>query len=239
MPVLNTILSRMLDLIFPARCAGCGRGGSYLCAVCLSNSPIAERETERWVFSLFDYRHPAIKKALWLLKYKNKTGLAASFAEALSGKIQEELADMAVMENFLDPILIPIPLSRKRHKERGYNQAELICREILRLSKINHLSPPSAPLSLTRRGVGGEVFTLINNILIKPKETEHQARIENRRERLKNIVGSFAVQNAELVKNRNIILIDDITTTGATLSEARKVLRQAGARKIIAFTVAH
>lgn len=82
-------------------------------------------------------------------------------------------------------------------------------------------------------------FQLEKNILIKSKETEHQAKIENRAQRLKNIAGSFAVQNTSLIQNRNIILFDDITTTGATLSEARKVLKEAGARKIIAFTLAH
>ena len=106
-----------------------------------------------------------------------------------------------------------------------------------------------APLSLIRRGAGGEVsisnddLILRSDILIKPKETEHQARIRDRRIRLKNMVGSFAIkniqQNETLLKNKNIILIDDITTTGATLSEAKKVLRHAGARKVIAFTVAH
>ena len=83
------------------------------------------------------------------------------------------------------------------------------------------------------------MFSFLNNVLIKPQETEHQARIHNRSARLKNIVGSFSVKNEELIKNKNIILIDDITTTGATLTEAKKVLKHAGARKIIAFTVAH
>jgi len=68
---------------------------------------------------------------------------------------------------------------------------------------------------------------------------EHQAQIENRQKRIKNIIGSFAVKNKDIIKNRNIILIDDVTTTGATLNEAKKVLREAGAKKIIAFTIAH
>ena len=86
---------------------------------------------------------------------------------------------------------------------------------------------------------------LENNILIKIKETEHQARIKNRNVRLKNLIGSFVIKsdkqnkNVNLIRNRNIILIDDITTTGATLKEAQKILKQAGARKVIAFTVAH
>jgi predicted amidophosphoribosyltransferase len=116
----------------------------------------------------------------------------------------------------------------------------LICEEII---KIIHLTPACAgrPNPSPCKGEGYPILTLKNKILIKPKETEHQARIKDRRTRLKNIIGSFAVKDSEKnkIKNRNIILIDDITTTGATLTEAKKVLKQAGARKIIAFTVAH
>jgi len=132
----------------------------------------------------------------------------------------EELSELSVMENFRNPILIPIPLSPKRYRERGYNQAELICKELVKLNP-------------------GKDFELKNNILIKIKETEHQARIKNRNARLKNLENSYGVKNEGLLKNRNIILIDDITTTGATLNEARKILKKSGAKKIIAFTVAH
>ena len=82
-------------------------------------------------------------------------------------------------------------------------------------------------------------FILIWILCIKNKETIHQANIKNRNIRLKNLIGSFIVKNKEEIKNRNIILIDDITTTGATLNEARKTLKKAGAKKIVAFTVAH
>ena len=220
-------LNNILDIIFPVKCLVCGQRGADLCIKCLANSPIAERESAKWVFSLFDYRHPPIKKALWLFKYKGKKRLASIFAEVMYDKIVEELSELSVMENFRDPILIPIPLSKKRYRERGYNQTELICKKLI---KINNLRP-------------GVDMQLENNILIKPKETEHQARIHNRRERLENIIGSFAIkntkENSELIKNRNIILIDDITTTGATLAEAKKTLKKEGVRKVIAFTVAH
>jgi ComF family protein len=227
MAYLNTILSSILDLVFPAKCISCGKTGSDLCKDCLSEAPEAERESAKWIFPLYDYRHPIIKKSLWLLKYSGKKRLASIFAENIYDKMMEELSELSLMENFTNAILIPIPLSPERYRERGFNQAELICRELI---KINHL----------RHGVD---MQLQKNILIKPKETEHQARIKDRQERLKNISGSFAIksnpQNLALTKNGNIILIDDITTTGATLNEARKTLKQAGARKIIAFTIAH
>ena len=216
MKFLNTILS----IVFPTNCLSCGKSGTELCLECLTNSPPAERENPGWIFSLFDYRHPPVKKAIWLLKYQGKKNIAGVFAENMHGKIMEELADLSVMENFRHPLLIPIPLASKRQRERGFNQAELICRNLIKLDEEKN-------------------FKLEKNVLIKPKDTEHQAKIENRSTRLKNIIGSFSIQNPEKIKNRNIILIDDVTTTGATLNEARKVLKQAGARKIIAFTVAH
>jgi competence protein ComFC len=219
MGFLNTIL----DIVFPVKCILCGKTGADLCLSCLKDSPPAERESAKWIFPLYDYRHPVIKKSLWLLKYKGKKRLVSVFAEILYEKILEELSDLSVMENFHNAILIPIPLSPKRYRERGYNQAELICGELVKINNLCH----------------GVDFELENNILTKSKNTEHQARIKDRRARLKNLSGSFAVKNEGLIKNKNIILIDDITTTGATLAEAKKILKQAGARKVIAFTVAH
>jgi competence protein ComFC len=223
MHFLNTIL----DIIFPVKCISCGKSGVDLCLNCLGDAPGAERESARWIFPLYDYRHPSIKKSLWLLKYKGKRRLANIFAEVIYDKILEELSELSVMENFKNIVLIPIPLAPRRYRERGFNQAELICRELIKINNI-------------RDSVN---IKLENNILIKPKDTEHQARIKDRRVRLKNLSGSFAVKNTEenirKIKNRNIILIDDITTTGATLTEAKKVLKKSGARKVIAFTVAH
>ena len=237
MGFLNTILSNMLDVVFPSKCILCGKSGSDLCLDCLIDSPPAERESATWIFPLYDYRHPSIKKSLWLLKYSGKKRLASVFAKIIYGKILEELSELRIMENFTEPILIPIPLAPKRYHERGCNQAELICKELIKINKVAYL----------RHGVNMQPepikFTLVKNILIKPKDTEHQAQIRDRFKRLKNIIGSFAIknekENIKFLKGKNIILIDDITTTGATLAEARRILKKSGARKVIAFTIAH
>ena len=214
--MLNTIL----NIIFPVNCIVCGKNGFDLCLDCLSKSRVAERETSEWIFPIFDYRDPIIKKSIWFLKYRGKKRLAKVFAELLYGKISEELADLSTLQNFNKPILIPIPLALKRKRERGFNQAEIICKNLIKLDVEKN-------------------FKLEKNVLIKPKDTEHQAKIEDRSKRLKNIIGSFAIKNSEKIKGKNIILIDDVCTTGATLSEARKILKQVGAKKIIAFTIAH
>jgi len=225
-------LDTILNVIFPVYCVLCGKEGSDLCLGCLSDSPPALRESADWIFPLFDYRHPPIKKSLWFLKYKNKKRLADIFAEVMYGKIIEELSELSVMKNFQNPVLIPIPLSLKRYRERGYNQAELICEELVKLDSNSNL----------RYGVDVKTkrnFYLEKNVLIKIKETEHQVNIKDRRDRLKNLSDSFSVKNPEIIKGKNIILIDDVLTTGATLTEAKKILKSFGAKKVIAFTVAH
>ncbi len=216
MNFLNTIL----DIIFPVYCISCRKNGIDLCLECLSNCSPAEYGDYKWIYPIFDYRDPLVKKSIWLLKYKSKKRLGSIFAEIIYGRIMEELSDLMVFENFKNPILIPIPLAPKRKRERGFNQAEVICNELINLDK-------------------NENFKLENNILIKQKDTKHQASIKNRSERLKNLTNSFTIKNPEKIKNKNIILIDDVSTTGATLNEAKKILKQAGAKKVIAFAIAH
>ncbi|MDP9249367.1 MAG: ComF family protein [bacterium] len=213
----------ILSAVFPEKCLGCGKAGTALCPECVAAWPGAERESAKWIFPVYDYRHPLVKKALWLFKYKGKRGLAPTFAEIIYEMMLEEISELGVMENFREPMLVPIPLSPKRLRERGYNQAELMCVELI---KINAL----------RRDTN---ISFAKNILTKTKDTEHQAHIRDRRQRIENMRDTFSVPNPNLVAGQNIILVDDILTTGATLSEARRVLRDAGARKIIAFTVAH
>ena len=216
---LNTIL----DLIFPVNCICCGQNGQYICFECLSRSKNAVRECPDWIFPLYDYRHPPVKKAVWLLKYKSKRQIAKIFAEVLYERILEESEDLKYMENFQKPIIIPIPLSKKRLKERGYNQSELMAREMLKIDK-------------ERSGIFQSLET---GVLVKIRDTEHQARIKDRKHRLETPKGSFAVIESDQIKGQNVILIDDVVTTGATLSEAKRTLKKAGARKIYAFTLAH
>ena len=216
MAFLNTIL----DIVFPSKCISCNEKGSYFCKKCILSCKVAEREAAPFIYPIFDYRNPKIKKAIWFIKYRGKKKIVETFAKILHDHINEELSELMIMENFQKPILIPIPLSRARYRERGFNQSQILCEEIIKINQNKYLDTK-------------------NNILFKNKETEHQARIKDRNTRLKNLSGSFEVKNHELIKGRNIILIDDVTTTGATLDEARKVLKKAGARKIIAFTIAH
>ncbi|MCK5027477.1 MAG: ComF family protein, partial [Candidatus Pacebacteria bacterium] len=120
---------------------------------------------------------------------------------------------------FTKPLVIPIPLHKKRKRQRGYNQTELLCNE----------------LSL----IDNSLYRTENHVLYKHQSTRSQTEILNRKERLKNIQGCFSIKDPEKIHGRNIILIDDITTTGATFREATRVLKKAGVRRVICFAVAH
>ena len=86
MGFFNTIL----DLVFPARCVACDKTGADLCLHCLAQFPPAEKENADWIFSVYDYQDPPLKKALWLFKYSGKKLLAKIFAEIIYEKILEE-----------------------------------------------------------------------------------------------------------------------------------------------------
>ena len=86
---------------------------------------------------------------------------------------------------------------------------------------------------------GGASFIFAPDILLKTKDTESQVNIKNRKLRMKNLDGVFAVSGAERIKGRDVILLDDVITTGSTIKEAAKTLKEAGAKKIIALAFAH
>jgi len=217
--MLKLILKTVLDILLPLKCIECKTKGDVLYEQCIFKITHST-STHKKIISLFNYKDTIVKKALWTFKYNNNKPMAKIFAQAMNDRIIEELSDQELFSNFCKPLLIPIPLSKKRFKERGFNQSELIAQEL-------------SLLDLDKS------FTLQSNVLYKTRDTVSQVSIKDKNERLSNLHGCFSVANPEIVKDKNIILIDDVTTTGATISEARKTLLAAGAKKIIAFTVAH
>jgi len=140
-------------------------------------------------------------------------------AQILYDFLIEEFSDLSVYSDFDKPILIPIPMHKKHLRERGYNQTELLAKELCK--------------------IGGDSFCILRtDILQKIKNVPSQTKL-HRHKRLKNIIGAFGVKNPEKIKGRSVVILDDVTTTGATLNEARKTLHEAGAKKVIGVTVAH
>ena len=151
----------------------------------------------------------SLKNSLKKFKFSNKPSYYRAFGKLLALKLQNTIQ--------LDQIdmIIPVPLHRSRQKLRGYNQAELIAECAAKL-----LSTPLAA-----------------NILIKTSESKSQS-VLSRNERLSNIEGMFKVINAHAVYKKNILIVDDIVTTGSTINQCSKALKQSGASSIIAGVIA-
>ncbi len=219
--MIHLFIQKILNILFPIFCIGCKEKDTPLCRKCIESIlPSTQNINQSEIISIFNYKNTTTKKAIQFLKYKNNKSIGKIFARSLYDVILEELAEQNIFSNFSNPILIPIPLSKKRLKERGFNQSEIIAQEMSFIDK-------------------NSSFTLITNVLYKIKDTPSQVSIKDREKRLRNLQGCFSVKVPNKIKGRNIILIDDVTTTGATIKEARKTLLKSGAKKVIAFTIAH
>lgn len=178
----------------------------------------AEHPPGKGMISCFDYHDALVRQAVWELKYRGNKKIARLLGAALYDELLAFLEEYAPLESFTEPLLVPLPLSKARESERGFNQCELLADVLVELDN-------------------GRNFTRSRG-LAKIKDTPSQTNSDTRGKRLENLRDCFAADESA-VKNRNIILIDDVVTTGATLGEARRTLLRAGARKVIAFTVAH
>lgn len=217
---MNFLAKWFLDILLPEKCLGCNMHGEIMCDVCISKIRKAERETEHDMYACFDYRDPLAKKAIWNLKYYNRRGLGQKLGNLLYDTLLEEIADMKMYKGEGPFCVIPVPLSPKRSRARGYNQAAIIARHFCSSGEKN-------------------MFRQRNNVVIKRSDTLPQARILNRTKRLANIRNAFEVKNPHLVRGQTCIVIDDVTTTGGTILEIMKTLKKAGAKKVVGFAIAH
>ena len=215
--MFNSLYKTLLDIIFPQN--NLERKISNISEEKLSKKLHLSEYND--IVSLFQYKDPLIKQMVWLLKYKKDLHVARLFASALHDFLVEELSDEIMFSGDTSGnkkiVLIPIPLSKQRERERGYNQIKLITNEMQKISE----------------------FSVYTDLLIKEKDTVPQTSLSKRKDRAKNIKGVFAVQDKGNLKNIHAILIDDVFTTGSTLSEARKMLERAGIYKVSLITLTH
>lgn len=170
--------------------------------------------------TVFQYQDPTIKKLIWLLKYRGVKEIGQILGEILYENFIEQLAENEIYHPTSGQILVvPVPLSPKRQKKRGFNQAE----EIAKIFSQND----------------SRSFSLVKDLLIKTKETKSQVTIRERTQRLNNLGGVFAIKDKKKIRGKTIILLDDVTTTGTTLTECEKVLKKKGAWRVIKMAVAH
>ncbi len=153
------------------------------------------------------YHDPRVTALVWELKYHGTRRSAA-----LAGEYMAEILLAAASEELGVPLLIPVPMHAARRRERGHNQTELLC-----VAALRHL---------------GDTFEYAPKALVRTLYTKTQQGLP-RAERLNNIKNSMAAgPGAGRIAGRVCIVVDDVTTTGATLEEAQRALRQAGARAV-------
>ncbi len=163
------------------------------------------------VLTFFSYESPSIKKAIWEIKYKNNSYFKEILGRLAGEELTREFEDTVAFLPEDGLLLIPIPNHKNKKKEKGFNQSE----ELLKILSANF--PLKHQLSLY--------------LLQKIKDTKPQATLK-RTERLQNMKNAFAVLKPEVVKNKVIILFDDVVTTGSTLHEAKRILVESGAKEV-------
>ena len=155
----------------------------------------------------------ALRGLIHLLKYENVIPAAGPLGKKLSEVVSELLAGRSDAL----PLLVPVPLHQGRREDRGFNQAELIARAAAKY-------------------LNGKV-EIAPDLLVRHRETITQVGL-SREERIANMLNAFRVADRKGVAGRTVILIDDVMTTGTTLSECARVLKKAGAERVWAATVA-
>ncbi len=175
----------------------------FVCLECRANRSVWQ------ILSAFEYREPLVEKIIVKLKYE--------YAADLSGFMAQRLLELwrTWSKNSEDVIVMPIPLHRKRQRERGFNQAELIARVFSRALD----------------------FECCTNALVRTRNAVPQVGL-SAHERLVNVTDMFTLEDSPNLRGKHILLIDDVITTGATIQEAGRVLAAAGVKKITALTFA-
>jgi len=224
----------ILDLFFPIQCLGCGQerqftphqsklGAEFICPVCFKQMPLNRKRPLKFSSSALtdlivasDYNHSLVKQAIHRYKYDFIKDLAEPLGQLMVNRLRAILSAIQVSRNYI--LLIPVSLHKKRLRWRGFNQAELLAQKISQELRI----------------------PLINNLLIRTRYRLPQMAIKSSQERKENIKQAFQLspQPSLNIRNKTIILVDDVCTTGATLEECAKALKPLQPKQIWGLVIA-
>lgn len=216
----TSVPESLINLIYPPTCGICGKlDREFLCKKC---NKMLENQAE---FGIRKYKSNEMEfdEHLYIFKYE---GIARRYI--LKYKFQEKSYLYKTFTNFLlknekffeiiksYDTIIPVPISKKRQKERGYNQSYLLAKEIAKITGVN----------------------LEKNCLFKAKNIIEQSKL-NKEDRITNIQGVYELRNFGKLNNKNVLLLDDIYTTGSTVNECCKILKKAYPSEIGVLTIAN
>lgn len=226
---------RILDFLFPLACLSCkssvSKEDGFLCHLCSTqifinktlicpdcqsrlaeNKKFCHKNSKYLLAAATFYDDTAVKNLIWQLKYRKQRAALIPLWKILDQYLQNI---SPAFNNFKKFVVMPMPLHKEREKSRGFNQSLLFAEKL------------------------AEKFGLpLNKALLRTRNTPPQAEIRETEKRKINVAECFTVQNPLEITKRNILLVDDVSTSGATLNEAAKTLKSAGARKIIGLVIA-
>ncbi len=225
----------ILETLFPQFCLACNKQGALICADCLTSIEIASKQccpfcdsallfgktkcskhsnkNLNGLFAATSYQQSLVKKLISRLKY---SPYAKNLSLALAFLIISHLLlteNKQILQTGENSVLAPIPLFKRKQRKRGFNQAELIAQELAKALNL----------------------PLLTDNLIKIKKTQAQVSL-TKEQRAENIKDAFALKNPQAFHGKKVLLIDDVFTTGATMEETAKTLKQAGASEVWAIT---
>lgn len=217
---LEEVKGKVIDLLFPPHCVGCGSEGLFVCSLCESSLPVLAspvcptcgRPLRRqgdcpvcraWKPETDGIRSPfafdgVVRQCIYQFKYGHFKALAAPLGRLLAGYLERERLEADV--------LVPVPLHSSRERDRGYNQSALLAAELGKRSGL----------------------PVVSDCLVRLRHTMPQVKTASALERQRNLAGAFGCRDRRL-EGKRVLLIDDVCTTGATLSSCAIALREAGA----------
>ena len=205
--MLKQAMETVLEVVLPRSCLGCGKEGKYVCEQCdlfLSEAPILFPKGDlAEVVSGWEY-DGLIKDIILKIKYDG-------LFDAVSELVEKALKIRKVYFPE-DTVITFVPMFKKRERQRGFNQAELIAKKLGRMT-------------------GKDVLPFLKKV----KDTKSQTELD-KAERMINVRGVFRTK--ELSSFNNILLVDDVWTSGATMKECARVLKRSGVKKVFGFTLA-
>ena len=212
------LLNAVLNLIYPPRCVICRRllAGTErdICAACSAALPVTEGAQAVQTGEFFDrcvsavYYTGSMRESFCRYKFQGMEGYAAPYARWMAQCVQDQL------EADFD-LITWVPLSRRHLRQRGFDQARLLAEGMAR--------------ALNRQAVP---------LLCKPRNTGTQSDLHDPEQRRANVLGAYTLLPGVSVTGKRILLVDDVITTGSTLSECARVLRTAGAASVVCATLA-